>query len=329
MMDTPRIIRLSRHRGLDRRTFLKAAGITLALPMLDAMGAAGPATAPSTSPRRFLGIMTNMGIMPQFFFPKTPGHDYESTPYLDILKDHRQDMTVLSGVSLPGVDGGHAAEKSFLTGAPGASRGSFKNSISLDQVIAEEIGGDTRFPALTLMVGADNMSLSYTRSGCMIPPTTSPLTLYQSLFVEDTPASKATAQRRLSEDRSLLDGLREQAKLLESTVGARDRQRLDQYFTSVRDLERRLAKSEAWIDRPKPKVSMPQPTEIKDRNELISNNRVMFDLVRVALETDSTRVVTVALSTGSVIPKSASLSITVISTHQLKGPPALPRRRRR
>jgi len=301
-METPFV---SKRSALDRRTFLRGAGICLALPMLEAMNPfAGRANAEAKSPRRFVGMMTNMGIMPDLFFPKTEGREYETTPYLDLLKENRQDMTVFSGVSLPGVDGGHAAEKSFLTGAPGASRGSFKNSISLDQFIAERVGGETRFPSLALMIGSDSLSLSWTRSGSMIPPQSSPLKLYQQLFVEDTAAGKASAMRRLKEDRSLLDQLREQSKRLEGAVGPADRERLDQYFTSVRDLEKRLAKSEGWIDVPKPKVAMPAPEEIKDSNDIPKNSQVIFDLVRLALETDSTRVVTVAMSLASVTPKS-------------------------
>jgi hypothetical protein len=290
-------------RALSRRTLLKAAGVSLALPMLEAMlppfarGAAG-----LTSPRRFVGMMTNMGILPQYFFPEKVGMDYVPTPYLEILKDHRTNMTVFSGVSLPGVDGGHAAEKSFLTGAPGASRGSFKNSISLDQVMAEAIGGETRFPSLPLMVGAEMMSCSWTRSGSMIPPQASPLKLFQQLFVEDTPTGKAAAVQRLKDDRSLLDSLREQTRKLEKTVGAADRERLDQYFTSVRELEQRLAKAGEWLDKPKPRVTLPQPTEVADRDDLAKNERVMFDLVRTALETDSTRIVTICFNTGSLRP---------------------------
>lgn len=295
---------VSTRSALNRRTFLKAAGVCLGLPLLDAMRPrlcwgeeAGK------SPRRFVGMMTNMGILPELFFPKTEGKNYESTPYLDLLKEQREDLTVFSGVSLPGVDGGHAAEKSFLTGAPGASRGSFKNSISLDQFMAERIGGETRFPSLSLMIGSDSLSLSWTRSGSMIPPQTSPLKLYQQLFVEDTAAGKAAAMKRLKEDRSLLDNLRDQAKKLESVVGAADRERLDQYYTSVRDLEKRLAKSEGWVNVPKPKVEAKAPEEIKDNNDLPKNSQAMFDLVRLALETDSTRVITVAMSLASVTPK--------------------------
>jgi hypothetical protein len=291
------------HRPLSRRTLLKGAGVSLALPLLDAMHPGFARGAEPEPPRRFVGMMTNMGIMPQFFFPEKTGTDYELTPYLEFLKAQRDQLTVFSGVSLPGVDGGHAAEKSFLTGAPGASRGSFRNSISLDQVMAEKIGGDTRYPSLALMIGAEMMSCSWTRSGSMIPPERSPVKLFQQLFVENTAEEKAAALRRLQEDRSLLDNLRDRAKRLERSVGAADRDRLDQYFTSVRDLERRLAKSTDWVDRPKPKVTVEPPKKIAENYDLAKNERVMLDLVRLALETDSTRIVTVCLNTGTLTPR--------------------------
>ena len=309
---------ITTHRGMARRSFLKAAGVSLALPFLEAMRpsftwARGVET--PELPRRFVGMMTNMGILPQFFFPEKAGLDYASTPYLDILKEHRADMTVFSGVSLPGVDGGHAAERSFLTGAPGASRGSFKNSISLDQVMAEKIGGDTRFPSITVMIGSDNLSLSWTRNGSMIPPQTNPLKLYQQLFMEDTPEGKAAAARRLKEDRSLLDSLRAESKRLERSVGAADRERLDQYFTAVRDLEARLAKAEGWINVAKPKVAAPAPAPIEDTNDLPKNTEVMLDLLRLALETDSTRIITVATSLASITPR--TIPGVQSNTHEL------------
>ena len=286
----------------DRRKFLKAAGISLTLPFLESLRPAwaGPDGAP---PRRFVGMMTNQGILPEFFFPKEAGKSYAPPPYLEILKDHLQDLTVFSGVSLPGVDGGHASEKSFLTGAPGASRGSFRNTVSLDQFAAERIGGDTRFPSLSLMIGNDALGLSWTRNGSMIPPEQNPLKLYQKLFVEDTAQGREAARRRLKEDRSLLDQLGDQAKLLEGRVTASDRDRVDQYFTSVRDLEKRLAKAEKWIDVPKPKTAAKAPPDGVDRNDLPAHSRMMLDLVRLALETDSTRIVTVCTSLASVTPR--------------------------
>lgn len=297
-------VHITTSRAMPRRTVLKGAGVCLALPFLDAMfpsfARAGETPAP---PRRFLGMMTNMGILPQFFFPEETGRDYRLPPYLEHLAAQRDKFTVFTGVSLPGVDGGHAAEKSFLTGAPGASRGSFRNSISLDQVMAEKIGGDTRFPSLQLMVGAEDASCSYTRSGSMIPPGRSPLKLYQQLFVEDTPEQKVESLRRLREDRSLLDSLRERARRLEKTVGAADRDRLDQYYTSVRDLEKRLSKSSEWVDRPKPKTELPACEDIRDNNDIAKNERTMLSLIRLAFETDSTRIATLFLNTGSLTPR--------------------------
>jgi hypothetical protein len=224
-------------------------------------------------------------------------------------------MTIMSGVSLPGVDGGHAAESSFLTGAPGASRGSFKNSISLDQLMAEQLGSLTRIPSLSLMVGSDNFSLSWTRSGSMIPPITSPVKLFQQLFVDESAEGKQISVRRLREDRSLLDALQSQVKELQNKVGANDRARLDQYFTAVRDLEHRLASTEGWMDVPKPKTDFPMPSEISDSNDLPKNLQVMLDLVRMALESDSTRCVTLAISLASVTPK--SIPGVQSNTHEL------------
>lgn len=292
--------------ALSRRTLLKAAGVALALPLLDAMCpalASAADQAAATPPRRFVGVLTNQGIMPDFFFPKQAGKDYEATPYLDLLKDHRAQMTVFSGVSLPGVDGGHASERCFLTAAPGASRASFRNTVSLDQVMAERIGGDTRFSSLVLMAGSENSSVSYTRSGAMIPPIRSPVQLYQRLFIEDTPEAKLAARERLKQDRSLLDSLRVRSKALEGGLGAADRHMLDQYFTSIRDLEQRLAAAENWVDRPKPKTEAKKPDEVTDHNKIITHSKAMYALTRLALETDSTRVVTLMVNPTSVTPR--------------------------
>jgi hypothetical protein len=299
---------------LSRRTFLRAAGATLALPLLESMmPRIGHAAAPEP-PRRFVGMMTNMGILPEYFFPKNTGRDYDLPYYLELMKAHRNDMTIFSGTSFPGVDGGHASEKSFLTGAPGASRGSFKNSVSLDQVMAEQLGSATRFPSLTIMIGTESLSLSWTRSGSMIPAVVSPLKLYNQLFVEDTVAGKAAAKRRLQQDRSLLDSLRDQYKALQQSVTAADRDRLDQFATAVRDLEKSLAAAEGWIDRPKPIVTVKAPAETADHNDLVFNSKVMLDLVRLALETDSTRIATVAFSTTTLTPKLPGITS---STHPL------------
>ena len=119
----------------------------MALPLLDCMLPVSQGGAAAAVPRRMVAIETNMGILPQFFFPDRPGREYTLTPYLQKLSAVREKVTVFSGVSHPGVTGGHAAEKCFLTGTPHPERGGFRNGISLDQFAAERIGNHTRYPS--------------------------------------------------------------------------------------------------------------------------------------------------------------------------------------
>ena len=154
----------------SRRAFLRGAGVALALPLLDSLSVNGAAAPAPTSPRRLVAIDTNMGILPHYFFPKKAGPNYDSTPYLDKLAAFKKKITVFSGVSHPGVTGGHAAEKCFLTGTPHPERGGFRNWISLDQFAAERVGNHTRFTSLVLaMSNENNQTLSFTRSGAPIP----------------------------------------------------------------------------------------------------------------------------------------------------------------
>src|SRR5476651_888077 len=176
---------LIRNRSLSRRSFLRGAGVALALPFLDAMlPAVARSQGVAPTPRRMVAIQTNQGIMPQFFFPQRAGRDYELTPYLDILRDFKNDMTVFSGVSHPQVDGGHPAEKVFLTAAPHPGSGAFRNSTSLDQVAAERLVVRTRFPYFSLVIGRGNKCLSFTRSGVSIPAERSPSAVFRRMFVQ-------------------------------------------------------------------------------------------------------------------------------------------------
>lgn len=284
-------------RTLDRRTLLKGAGVCLALPWLDAMTPARAADA-AASPRRMVAIQTNMGILPQFFFPKKAGKDYELTPYLQKLAAHREQMTVFSGVSLPGVTGGHAAERCFLTGTPHPERGGFRNWISLDQLAAEQIGSSTRFPCLTLANSNEPQStLSYTRSGAPIPAQRSPRKLFEQLFVQGKPEEIEAKVEDLRQGRSTLDFVSDQSKRLGRTLSASDRQRMEQYFGAVRDLEQRLHASEAWEHKPKPTVNAQAPQDIDDAREFVQRSRLVFDVMKLALETDSTRLITLFIDT--------------------------------
>jgi hypothetical protein len=282
--------------NLDRRTFLRGAGVALALPLLEGMASAGPSR--RGVPRRMVALETNMGILPQYFFPEKAGRDYASTPYLDRLAKHRANMTVFSGVSLPGVTGAHAAEKCFLTGTPHPERGGFRNWISLDQLAAEQIGNETRYPSLVLaMTSEGGQTLSFTRSGAAISAERSPKKLFQKLFVQGKPEEVEAAAEQIRQGRSMLDFLGDQSRRLDRAVSEADRKRLEEYRTSVRELEKRLQSAESWEYKPKPKVDAQIPADIDDGREFVKKTRLMFDVIKLALETDSTRLVSLFIDT--------------------------------
>jgi len=295
---------VSTHAGISRRRFLHGVGIAMALPFLESMcpafGAATEGLNSSSSankPRRLLAVCNNLGLLPELFFPKDNGRDYTFSPYLEILKEHRNELTVFSGVSHPDVDGGHPADNCFLTAAPHPGRGGFRNTISLDQYIAERIGHLTRFPYLNLGVNVEQgaRSLSWTSSGVLIPSEEKASDVFKRLFIQGTEEEIEAQERRLELGHSILDAVAEQASSLERTVGARDRERLDQYFTSVRELERRMAMSKEWERKPKPVVKAPVPLDPASPRAYMEKVKLMYDLARLAFETDSTRVIAILL----------------------------------
>lgn len=281
---------------LCRRHILRGSGYALALPFLDAMTPAF-AKSPVVGPRRMVAIQTNQGIMPNYFFPKSTGREYEPTDYLKVLAAHRNQLTVFSGVSHPGVDGGHAADKCFLTGTPHPARGGFRNGVSLDQFVAEQVGSATRFPSLTLAVTNEPFTLSFTRSGAPIPAENSPARLFKTLFLQSDPKQVEKHIAALKQGRSMLDFIKEQSVRLDRMLGPADQRRMDQYFTSVRELEKRMHASEEWQYRPKPKVDAKPPVDNTDRMAFVERSRTMFDLVKLAVETDSTRTISLQINT--------------------------------
>jgi hypothetical protein len=286
--------------ALSRRRFLQGAGVAMSLPFLDAMhprvARAASTLAPNATPRRMFGICNNLGLRPDLFFPTGAGRDYVASPYLKLLEAHRNDFTVFSGVSHPNVDGGHPSDISFLTAAPHPASSSFRNTISLDQFVAERIGTLTRFPSLTLSVNGSARSLSWTGTGVAIPPEERATDVFNQLFLQGTPEQVEAQIHRLDTGRSILDAVSEQAKDLEGKVGARDRSRLEQYFTSVRDLEHRLQESREWERKPKPVVSVAAPPELTGGALYMEKVKAMYDLARLAFETDSTRAITLMLN---------------------------------
>lgn len=290
------------HSSFSRRDFIRAAGVSLALPLLEAMRLPARAAGANASRRRMVAIMTPLGIHSEYLVPANAGQDYEPSQYLKQLQPLRDKFTVFSGLSHPGVDGGHDAERSFLTAAPHPGLSSFRNTISLDQFAAERLAGETRFSSLSLAT-MGNGSISWTRGGVQIPAESRASNLFSKLFLNGTAKEIDRQVVQLRQGRSILDVVNDQAKRYAGGLGQRDRDKLDEYFTSVRELEGKLTQSEEWARKPKPKVDAKPPVDIQDNADLIGRTRMMYDLMHLALQTDSTRLITLQLQgTGLVVP---------------------------
>ncbi|MEM8912623.1 MAG: DUF1552 domain-containing protein [Planctomycetota bacterium] len=292
-------------KSLGRRSVLRGGGVAMGLPWLSAMK---PAFASSKqndgkqNPKRFVAMTLGLGLVRDNLVPKGEGLDYKASRYLQPLEDLRGQMTVVSGSSHPGVNGGHRAEASILTGTNMGSAGRAVNTISIDQQLAKYLGDETRFPSLVLACEGSN-SPCYTESGAMIPPMTSPSELFAELFVDASESERAKNAARVAQGRSIMDLVADDAKSLTRTLGSGDRDRLDAYFTSVRQLEQRMAKSEAWATRPKPRVDAQPPVDVRNPNDLVARMKTMCDVIRLALATDSTRFITLHIpGGGGVVP---------------------------
>ena len=213
-------------RSISRRTILRGSGVALCLPWLESMNPALAAAKDST-PRRMVAICNNLGLLGESFFPQGTGREYTPSPCLKHLQAHRSDFTVFSGVSHPNVDGGHPADVCFLTAATHPGSSSFRNTISLDQYVAEQIGTLTRFPSLTLAVNTRVRSLSWSGTGVAIPPEDKAAAVFQEMFFQGNAAQVEAQIRKLVTGRSILDTVAGQAKDLERNLGARDRDRMD------------------------------------------------------------------------------------------------------
>lgn len=287
-----------------RRSFLRGAGITLALPLLNAdADEPTPLSDAERTPRRMICICAPLGLHPDNFFPTEHGTDYTLSPYLEILGDYRDEFTVISGLSHAGMGSSfaHQASASFLTGAPNAGRPGFRNTISLDQFCADHIGAQTRFPSLSLS-GEGAGGLSWTRTGALIAADNSPSRVFARLFVNGDDSDVQEKLRRIEDGRSILDDVREQASSVRSQLGREDREKLDEYLTSLRELEQRMVNDASWARKPKPQVDAEPPTDIPNAADIIGRTRLLFELSHLALQTDSTRLITIMLAGSSFAP---------------------------
>lgn len=285
----------------SRRQFLRAAGVSLALPLLESVGQSRARAAGQEPVRRMVCCCTTLGIHAENLFPAAAGHDYELTPYLQPLAELRGQFTIFSGLSHPEVDGGHSSEASFLTAAPHPGASSFRNMISLDQFALEKLPPETRLGSLVLNT-AGGSGLSVSRSGVKAPAESRPSEVFKKLFVAGTPREVARQTERLKDGQSIMDTVAQEAKRLQQRAAAKDREKLGDYFTTVREVEQRLKLAEDWANRPKPKVDVPAPVDVPNAADFVARTRLMFDLVHLALQTDSTRLITLMIQGHNSVP---------------------------
>jgi hypothetical protein len=292
----------------NRRFFLKSAGVTLALPLLEslthrvlgvglAVGTQAGAAVTGRRPLRMVCIGNALGFYQPAFWPQKTGRDYDLPQLLKPLAAHQKDFTLFSGLD-HGHKGGHFAIHSYLSGVKSTdAKGMPEGNISIDQRAAETIAGATRFSSLT--IGSEDglhggCLMSWTRSGTRVPPIQGPRELFRKLFISDTAADRERTQDRLALQGSILDAVHGDAKSLQSHLGKRDQEKLDEYFTSVRDVEKQLELNRRWSDVPKPVPGMKEP----DNVNFVSDLPVLYDLMALALQTDSTRIATLEIADG-------------------------------
>ena len=291
-----------------RRHFLRASGITLALPWLEAFADNGSA---KVSPKRFCAIYFPYGVsLPDEkhehakwnWFPSETGRDFQFSESLKSLAPLRDQVSVIGGLHHPQMagGGGHDSGDTFLTGAA-LKNGNFKNSISLDQVMARELGGETRYSSLVLStdggVGIPTRSntLSYSEDWQPIPSLNRPAFIFERLFGLNKDSIEAQRQG-FAVTGSHLDLLLDEARTLNAKLGKADQEKLDQYLTSVREVEQQVLRSADWLDVPKPQVNASGLTLDADDNTPKELIRTMLDLMVLAFQTDSTRFATYQLA---------------------------------
>ena len=284
---------LNLRQPLDRRHFLRAGAISLALPALEAMLPRRASAEAIAAPKRLLLIARNLGLHAPFLFPETPGLKYETTRYLKHLDEHRGKFTLFSGVSHLRYSA-HMSETGLFTGVDWdrirePAKG-IRNSVSLDQFAAERIGGDTRFRNLVIGLPTAR-DFSWTEKGVPVPVERSQVNVFRQLFTSGSPDEIASEMHRLQTGRSILDKVSTQAKMLSRSLGREDRERMELMFSSVRDAEQSLVRNEAWLNKPKPQVKYDAPKADPSVNLIDKRETLWFDLIRLAFQTDSTRVI--------------------------------------
>lgn len=281
-----------------RRLFLKSTVAAIALPMLESLPVASAQThraMGSAKSKRMVCIGNSFGMYQPKFFPKQGGKDYQITQLLKPLEKHRREFTVYSNLD-HGIKGGHFSVHSFLSGVRLDDAGAMPNgNISLDQRAAEVLGPLTRFPSLT--VGSEDglhggCKMSWTRTGVRVPPIQGPKELFRKLFVDVEADEIKHSADKFKRHGSILDAVQGEANSLGRRISGRDKRKLDEYFSSIRDVEKRLQQQERWLKIPKPDPTIKEPSN----DNLVDDIPELYQLIAIALEIDATRIASLELA---------------------------------
>jgi hypothetical protein len=295
---------------LNRRHFLRGTGALVALPALESLGfrrfASAASTASGTPPKRSVFLGTGFGMTKETWFPdrtKT-GTDYELSEGLAPLARHQSDITVVQGCANQHTNEAHWGSTFWLTGANRYSVAgqNMANSISVDQVVAQQLGQETRFSSIQLNSSelqghGPGLSLAWDQRGKPVAGQDDPVQVFHKLFsADDMPLEQR--QAAISENRSVLDAVLTEAKRVQRGLSATDTDKLDEYFQGIRDIETRLNKDEDWLDVPKVKAPLDEPAPgLKGKAEI----EIMYQLIVAALRTDSTRALTYRLPASTLL----------------------------
>jgi len=322
----------------SRRTFLRGAGVALALPWFETFAAGAPAS--DDTPKRFLSVYHPDGVgLPLksdpawkdwCWFPRGGEKDFELTKVLDVLEPLRNDITIYSGLSHPAARQvhGHSNADQYLTGAPIGGSGPYQNTISVDQVYAEYAGDFTRHSSLVMStnggVGGPRgaQTQSFNREGRPIPAMNKPKEIFDMLFV----TSGKDAAARLARSKSALDLLVDHTRSLSRELSTKDQETLKQYLDAVRDTELKLAKAQKWLDTPTPKVDVRNLHLDAEPKQAKLYFQTMYELIYLAFLSDSTRVATFQLGRENgegphdLLSLAVGLGAAHHLTHEVKKP---------
>lgn len=272
----------------SRRNFIRTSSTILALPWLESLATA----ANSKPPKRMVCINTEFGLYGPAFFPEKPGRDYEHSDYTQVLDPLRNDFTVFSGISHPEIGGDHASASCFLSSAKHPRRPGFRNTVSMDFLASKHVGTATRFPILVLNTDGGGGAMTRTYSGAPVSSEASPSRLFAKMFLAGKAKQVEQEIARLRQGKSVLDEMAAEMKSLSRKLGRDDQQQLADYTETVREMERQLHANEEWAQKPKPKVGAKPPKDITSKADILNRTKLMLDMVKLALQTDSTRVCT-------------------------------------